>query len=183
MTKILLDLDGVCCDFSNEFYRRAKRDDLVHFSEYGKSTCETAGLSTKDFWKLIDSWGIDFWQNIPEYPWFRDLYSEVNKFGDVYFCTRPSLDPSSAYGKYLWIKSKFGKHFKNIILINDKELLSQKGTFLVDDTGDNVLKFNEGKGNGILFPMPWNTRGENDRNVGQKVEKVIREIKMNLLLK
>ena len=155
MPTIYLDMDGVCCDF----YGAA----LQAIGHPGEATgkwnfYKGFGLTTDQFWAIIHSKGEAFWADMPEYPWFGDLYDSLCRQGDVLFLTSPSQDPACASGKMKWLQSRFSREFDNFIFARrpHKHLLATPSAWLIDDHTATVKRFVEAGGNGILFPRPWN---------------------------
>ena len=155
---ILLDMDGVCADFAN-----------ASLSIWGKSVKDLPqgsrdipyflGISTSQFWKEIDSRGQKFWASLSEYPWFRQLYSELERMGDIIFCTSPPRhNPSYAVeGKMGWLRKRFGNEFNSVIFTEKKEFVASEDKLLIDDYTRNVASFVTHGGMAHLFKMKWNS--------------------------
>lgn len=116
--KLLVDMDGVLCDFAGAFKR--EHSDTVKFPQ--------------------SRWG--FFTNLEPIPNSIYMVKQLMKHFDVYILTRPSYKNPLCYTeKRIWIEKYFGLEFcKNIIMADDKSMVL--GDFLVDDSiGDGQLKF------------------------------------------
>ena len=174
---IYLDMDGVCCDFVKASLEVIGRKDLINNWPKGIVYIEDyLEMSHEQFWKKIDKIGYPFWSSLEETPWFKELYSELNKLGDVYFCTSPTRNPDCVKGKLMWLQDRFGERINNYIFIKDKFLLARKNDFLIDDFDSQCNDFVKHGGNAILFPQPWNT----NNHIENKVSFVLTSIKNRL---
>lgn len=163
---ILLDMDGVLVDFSG-----------AACALHGKPGTEILswdmwnylGLETEDdFWGKIDAVGVDFWTGLNKYPWFDQLFALLSGYPWT-IATTPSKDPTSAYGKRVWLGQQFGRDFTNYMLGKQKHLLAKPGVLLIDDSDKNIRLFREAGGKAILFPQPWN---HNRSLTGDRIEYV-----------
>ncbi len=155
---IMLDMDGVCCDWITAALIAVNRKDLIHNWKAGITNLkEMTGLEDKDIWKKIDALGSDWWKNLREYDWFWDLYSGLSDIGEVMFCTSPGWDSNSFKGKIEWLQDKFGRDFRNYIFTNKKYYVANENTILVDDNDKQCKEFIEHGGKAIVFPQLWNS--------------------------
>lgn len=167
---IYLDMDGVCCDFNKDALTIHNRMDLYNNTHYSLS--DLMGISDKEFWEKISVYGENFWRGLEEYPWFKDLYNELSKIGNVYFLSAPTLDSNCVKGKLLWLQDHFGLNFKRYIFTKHKYLLAKPDNFLVDDFEEQFRGFLDAGGNAVLFPQSWN----GNRDVEKKLEFVLSSI-------
>jgi 5'(3')-deoxyribonucleotidase len=166
--RILLDMDGVGTDFVGAFMtlvgmtatQQAKVYEEWTPGEYNIN--RVLGLSGNAMWQRISKAGIEFWSDMPEYPWFDKFYADLSAIAPVTFCTSPGSSHTAAAGKVIWLQKKFGDKFNKYVLTPHKELLSMPGNILIDDCDENINEFNKGEGMGILFPRPWNTAGRSE---------------------
>lgn len=176
---IYLDLDGVCTNFIKSCIRahklsytdtvnKWKRDYLGVFSAF-----KVFGINNSQFWKAIDREGETFWSDMEAYDWFKPLYNELSKIGDVIFLTSPSQSPKSHSGKIKWLQNQFNQNFKDYVITPRKELLASPDTVLIDDCPKNIEKFQNAGGRVILFPQFWNSKEE----VSDKVNYVLDNLK------
>ena len=155
--KILLDMDGVLCNFVDSAAKLHGKDASL-VTHWGIDECW--GLTEDEFWEPIHRQGRSFWYNLEKYPWTDELISLVESYAkDVYICTTPCRDPDSLKGKLEWIQDKLPpKYASRYIMTGHKQLMSKPDTLLIDDSDANIDKFlRGGKGEVITFPRPWNS--------------------------
>lgn len=178
MKIIYLDIDGVCTNFikssieaNNLDYNTTvdtwKRDFPGVFSAF-----KVFNIDNSTFWKNIEKSGEDFWSLMEPYSWFLELYNELSKRGKVYFLTSPSHSPDSLSGKVKWLQKQFNKNFRDYIITPNKELLANNNSVLIDDYPENIKKFNNSGGKGILFPQFWNCK----KNIENKVVYILERL-------
>lgn len=157
MSKIIfLDLDGVLADFVSSALRALGREiDLNQRVEY--SIENWFGISSREFWETIDSFGEEFWSEMELYPWAKDMVKRLEKTADTYILSSPSRNPVSSSGKVAWVRKHFPSLRSKIILTKHKHLLSSAGRFLIDDSEHKINPFVKAGGGGFLFPQPWNS--------------------------
>lgn len=158
-TRILLDLDGVSANFVKAVLDLYNKDYTTSIKTWQPNLYHVhtvLGVEAHEMWDRIDSLGAKFWYEIPEYEWFKELYDALCEIGDVYFCTSPSHNPFCAAGKVKWLQDRFGTKFRKYVLTNQKHLLANSDTILIDDSDRVVNKFYQHQGRVVLFPQPWN---------------------------
>lgn len=166
MKIIYLDLDGVCTKFIDSciIANNLDPDKIIPLWKSNHrgtfNAYKVFGISNSEFWKKVESAGEEFWSEMGDYPWFKELYNELSKIGKVYFLTSPSQCPSSLSGKLKWLQKHFNKGFKDYVITPYKELLAGPGRYLIDDFPENIEKFKEAGGNAFLFPQFWNSSTE-----------------------
>jgi len=157
---ILLDMDGVLCNFVRECCKILNIDEQKVLQNWPVNQYDVEpvfGVTTEELWGAINAKGKDFWANLEEYNWSKQLYNECQKYGDVYFLTIPSNDPQSLVGKVEWIKKFTGNPLaKNYLIGSPKFLCAKPDNVLIDDSDKNCDGFITAKGTAILFPQPWN---------------------------
>lgn len=150
---ILLDLDGVLVDFVSgalkALGRSEKHDDVKSWNFYHEW-----GISDKEFWDSCSTPG--FWYNLKLYPWAKEFYDSLQKYGDIIISTSPSSSPLCVQEKVSFCKDKLKVKSRNIMVGSRKELLARKGRILIDDYTENINNFQKNGGTGILFKQPWN---------------------------
>ncbi|QEN04795.1 hypothetical protein EW093_08795 [Thiospirochaeta perfilievii] len=178
MKIVYLDLDGVCSNFIKSCIVANNLDYYDTIYRWEKdfkgvfSAFEVFGIDNSLFWKNIESQGEEFWSDMEVYSWFYELYNELSKVGRVIFLTKPSNSPLSHSGKIKWLQKRFDKNFKDYIFTPHKELLANKNSYLVDDCPNNIKKFNDAGGNGILFPQFWNSKIDIEDKVSYILDKI-----------
>lgn len=158
---ILLDMDGVCVDFIRPACRLHGRDPGEVMADWEAGSwdiCEPLGLTPTEFWEPI-TMNPEFWQRLPEYSWFRNLWKLLESYcEDIVFLTSPSRCPTAHFGKAKWLQARGYCPARKAMLGSRKELLAKPGNVLVDDSDENCRKFAEAGGAAVLFPQWWNSR-------------------------
>lgn len=158
MTTIYCDLDGVIANFVEGAIEAADlpltHDDVKEWDFFKPY------MSSEEFWGRIHAQSC-FWEDLPSYPWAHELVEALQGFGDVVFCSDPTLDDESATGKIKWLKRHgfVNPGERNYILAAEKWRLSLKDTVLIDDSFVNCQRFAMGLdsyGDTVLFPQRWN---------------------------
>jgi len=181
--KFCLDMDGVCCDWVSAALRTLGREEFIDNWTPGIKGIEAlTGKPKSIFWTELESQGSQWWRDLEEYTWFRELYDLLASEGDVVFCTSPNLDPSSLKGKVGWIQDRFDKFFRDYIITNQKYHVAGPNTVLVDDNDKQCANFKKHGGEYILFPQLWNDThldADAQQNKIKYVQNKIKEIKEN----
>jgi len=161
---IYLDMDGVmtewievCCQLFGEDYEGV----MARWTKGQFDLRKVLGLTSKEFWGIIDQRGSDYWAKLPRTPWARRLWDGCNSLAPTYFLTAPSWEPASLAGKLEWMQEFVGaKSFRDYIITEKKYLLAKPEAVLVDDNDEVVQKFVQAGGRGVVFPRIWNSRHE-----------------------
>jgi hypothetical protein len=153
--QVFLDLDGVVCDFVRPSY---EIHGLAHALDFCPPTVydywNEMGLTEKEFWAPIESAGFDWWAQLPCLPWTYDLLSFLDDVCPGFeFATKP-YNADSAAGKWNWL-DRYSPDEKRH-LTSDKSSLSGPGRILIDDSPQQIFKWQENGGTGILFPASYN---------------------------
>ena len=166
-------MDGVCCDFCKATFELFDRKEFIDNWPIGKVKVEEVlEISRGYFWSKLDRAGGDFWKNIEEFPWFKELHRELKQRGTVIFCTSPSQDPECVKGKLQWLQNRFGRHFRDYVFMDKKYLLAKPNTLLIDDMDYQIENFSTHGGRGILFPQNWNRYSGIDNKVKHVIEQM-----------
>lgn len=148
MIKVFIDMDGVLADFVGGLCTKFEYKDAWPNGEY--DVCKVIG---QNVWPHLDH---NFWVNLPK----TDEADEIIKIAcqyDYYICTAPTLDPYSAAGKLIWL----GRFYpiiakaRRFVITPHKHLLA-KGNILIDDSDEQIRRWREAGGNGVIIPRPWN---------------------------
>ena len=157
MATIYCDLDGVLANFVDGAIEAAGLP-IVH-NDVNQWDFFKPFMTAEDFWGRIHAQSC-FWEDLPVYPWAHELVRALWDFGEVVFCTDPTLDDESATGKVKWLKRHgfVEPNGKNYVLMAEKWRLAADHSYLVDDSHKNCADFARA-GNGTLnvFPQRWNT--------------------------
>lgn len=161
---VFIDIDGVLADFVGAVcgvIPEIKQEEVTEWNFYKKY-----GLTDEQFWGEIEKYGPAFWANLDLLPLAADLIRFCyGHFSNVYLATSPCKSPTCEHGKKIWIQKYFGSAFRDYFITPRKWLLSAPGRILIDDSDDNVSKWNDGGGIGVSLPQPWNEAGKAGRNV------------------
>lgn len=156
--RVALDLDGCLSGFTEEFCKRMD----IHHSNVDIKSGIIANTPKHVMWKNIDRWGVDFWENMPIYPWAKDLWRMCDSHtnGNTYFLTAQSNNHDSYLGKLRWVK----KHFNTdkVIITKYKWLLSGPNRLLVDDREKFIQPWQENGGIGYLWPHSFSLTNDPD---------------------
>ena len=167
--KLYVDMDGVLSNFEKGC------KDIFDWpnKELGKEDISSfLGLTKRDFWKKIDSYGEKWWAELEQEEWFDELLEVINFYDSNWkILSSPSRSPYAASGKILWLQKRFGHDFKrfHITPAKNKCDLANRQSVLIDDNDDNCREFREKLGYSVLFP----TKRNNNINFDdQKIEYV-----------
>lgn len=156
--KVLLDMDGVLCNFVDAACKLHERPNPFegdeHLGEWMLD--EIWGISKDEFWKPITR---EFWRNLDWMPDGRDILKIViDAFGVDNIClfSSPSLDPEALSGKFDWIKTHVPEFSRHFIFGAQKYFLAHPDIVLIDDYDKNVDDFHEHGGHTIQVPRKWN---------------------------
>lgn len=135
------------------------------------------GLSNAEFHEPIEKASSRFWEDIKPLPWFIELMDLVESLtDDWHIISDPSFCSTAYYGKVLWLRRNFGPDFTRFCLTPHKEIFARHGAILIDDREENINKFVEAGGIGIVFPSLGNSLHELRSNpvlyVQQKLEEI-----------
>ena len=156
--QIFIDMDGVFVDFLGGCFKYFNTDKTIADwpeREWGddKILKEMFGLSGPAFWKRI---GNDFfWANLDWQPDGKEFIDFISPYKPV-ILTSPAF--GSAHGKHMWIRDNLHEYYKDrrYLIGPAKEYVSRPGVILIDDCEENILKWKEKGGMGILYPRHWN---------------------------
>jgi 5'(3')-deoxyribonucleotidase len=175
MKRILLDIDGVCADWTGAVQKLMGKEDVVldPWPNPGDDEIDDAlGVTDDEVWEAIDALGAKWWANLKPYPWFLDLFHMCREHSQCIYLTTPGHDPNSLAGKLEWMKRWHGEKFRDYLIGPQKQFCAHPDSVLIDDRESNTKKFEAWGGNVILFPMPWNRNRDLARTGEQKLEYV-----------
>jgi hypothetical protein len=144
--KIFCDMDGVLCDFDRRFEQFGGMKPKEYESRFG----------TKKFWELIDKVGEQFWSKMPWMSDGKQLWIYISKYKPV-LLSAPSMNPSSRYGKHLWVNENLPGTKLILAKREKKRNYSGKNQILIDDRPDNINEWVYEGGIGILHTSAQQT--------------------------
>lgn len=163
--KILLDMDGVLCDWVGGAISLFDKDRAEFIAkreeEPGYSLRTFLDVTDLQLWERIHEKGADFWANLNPYPWAYDLWVRCNSYAPTKICTTPGRWPTGAEsheGKIRWLEENLGcpnQGFYDAIPCYDKTFLAAPGVVLIDDRRLVLDPFIAAGGMGIHFPNPF----------------------------
>ena len=179
---ILLDCDGVLCDFVQstlDFYKehtgiQKNINDITEFDIFG---C----FGDKSLWTNYRDWANkkSFCLNLPAYESTKKVLDGLHKLGEVYIVTSPFATEFWHHERILWLEN-FGISRDKIVFAKNKNLVH--GDILIDDYHHNANSWSE-KWNqySILVNRPWNKNFESHHKVLRSdIEHVVDEVKFIL---
>ena len=160
--KILLDLDGVICNFNFAACKLANYEltqENKNWLMEDRNRSPEDNLKKRDksisFYKLIDKAGIGFWENLELFPWAHYLVETCLSFdrAQLAFCSSYGPWACGATGKVLFKN----RHFPKIplILTREKELCAHSNSMLIDDYPKKIEKFRNAGGAFFLWPNQY----------------------------
>ena len=179
---VLLDMDGVCCDFVGMAARVMGIEDPYGAWPKDHPTHDMTsafGIDADEMWSRIDEQGSLFWRYLQPYPWFDEMYAKITEIAPVVFCTSPPggrHGVSAVTGKVEWLLDRFGDDFRCYVLTNRKHLLADDQTILIDDQPDKCGKFRKAGGRAFTFPQPWNDSTFDPDNVVEQMTGLVRKV-------
>ena len=147
-----IDMDGVLADFMGAAL--ALHDSSLEGYPKGLYKIEEhLGVTTDEFWRVIDSTGEDFWSSLELCEGALDLWEIVQPLNPI-ILTSPSMNPVCVSGKLKWLQEVFGNQFRDYIFCpaQHKKHLARDSCLLVDDRPQNVSDFIDSGGCGYLWP-------------------------------
>lgn len=155
---IYLDMDGVLVDFFGglcKIYPKLK--DMFPLHNGSHNYPGFLGITKAEFWAPLE---FDFWANLEWTKEGKEIYDFCKSVDDVRILTAFSLNVHSPSGKMSWLKNNIPEVFynKDIIIAAKKEDCARYDRILIDDKVENIEKFVENDGIGVIVPRPWNSR-------------------------
>ncbi len=175
MLEIFLDMDGVLADLRRHLHDSWHKDGHPFVDDASFARWHAG----KDRWISGPILNPEFWEMIPPYPWTQSLYAHACMLGSVRICSNPGraeFSHAAAYGKMAWCQERLHVKPGRVILLRDKYLLARGNRILIDDDEENIQKWREAGGIGVLFPQPWNDARQfvSDDPVGYCIKEISR---------
>lgn len=158
--KIYLDMDDVLVNYA---FNVAKHFGLTMDELYARwpvgvyQIYHAVGKPDEDVWRQVRSQPPEFWASMPEFPWSRELFNFAKGLGDeMEILTSPINSWTCVAGKVQWLHKFAGDDFYQYHIAKSKWDCAQYNHILVDDKEDNINRFCEKGGHGVLFPAHGN---------------------------
>lgn len=155
--RLYLDMDGVCVNFVEGFFRLLGWEVAEALSRWrpGDHYFESLGLSQEFIHQQIAQAGAAFWENLDPYP---GTLEHIRRWlaGGALLLSAPTPDPGAVAGKIAWIHRHLPGYEDRYILTRHKEDLAQTDRLLVDDADHNVDSFRQSGGLTVQVPQRWN---------------------------
>jgi len=133
--ELFLDLDGVFAHF-----------DLGHYELSGKWPHE---VTDREMWKTIHK-AKDFFLSLKFMPDAEILWEYTKQYNPKFLTGAPSSELSRLHKKQ-WVAEKFGPQWETIVLPSkDKQKYAGPHKVIVDDHKDNIQRWTDAGGIGIL---------------------------------
>lgn len=179
---IFLDMDGVSCDLVQHMFHKLgiNYESVIEkwIIDYPKNynIHEVIERDKDEIWRVTEK--KEFWETMPKYEWFDELYYFCKSKCDTVFISAPTNNPECISGKLSWILN-INNSCKDYVFTHRKELFANSNSLLIDDSDKNIDDFKKCGGYGVLFPQPWNS---NHTLIGKRMKYVYNEIKTFLKL-
>jgi len=143
--KIYCDMDGVLVDFEGGYEQLT-----------GKNIRGNHVKGDKDFWVPISKAGESFWTGL---NWMSDgvqLWEYIKRHNPK-LLSAPSREESSRTGKQKWVEQNIPGTPLLLKSAELKQLYASPKSILIDDRADNIQRWNEAGGIGILHTSAADT--------------------------
>ena len=141
--KIYCDMDGVIVDFDKG---------------YKELTGTEASFDTpkEEFWTPIQKAGAEFWIKLQWMPDGKQLWNYIKPYNPQ-LLSAPSRDESSKIGKFVWVKRNVPGTKLILRSAERKQEFATPNSILIDDRADNIQRWKDAGGIGILHTSAADT--------------------------
>lgn len=153
--KIMLDMDGVICDFMKSTCEILDVDWDTNYPCPGEwNVFKHCDMNNEDTWSRF---GYEFYR---ELDWTKegrdiiDLCFDSVSIKNVVLCTSPPKTPGAIEGKIEWIERNIPELSRQFIITPRKEFCCAHDRILIDDANHNINRWHGPK---VLVPRIWNT--------------------------
>ena len=143
--KIYCDMDGVLVDFEEGYERLT-----------GKNIKGNHVKGDANFWQPITDAGVKFWAGLKWMYDGKELWSYIKKYNPE-ILSAPSREESSKIGKYVWIKNNIPGSKLILRSAERKQEFATLDSILIDDRIDNIQRWKDAGGIGILHTSAQDT--------------------------
>jgi 5'(3')-deoxyribonucleotidase len=147
--EIFCDMDGVLCDFVEQWKAYFKGEDPDTMRRR---------IGKPEFDEYLDSMDRKFWNTMKWMPGAQNMWNIITKYGPK-ILSAPAENPDSPAGKLDWIKKNIPSNTPEVIFRKStlKQEFSGPNKILIDDLKRNIDQWNARGGIGILHTTPQNT--------------------------
>ena len=141
--KVYCDMDGVIVDFDKG---------------YKELTGTEASFDTpkEEFWAPIQKAGAEFWIKLQWMPDGKQLWNYIKPYNPQ-LLSAPSRDESSKIGKFVWVKRNVPGTKLILRSAERKQEFATPNSILIDDRADNIQRWKDAGGVGILHTSAADT--------------------------
>jgi hypothetical protein len=136
--KIYCDMDGVIVDFADGYQKLT-----------GKDITGQHMKGDANFWQPIADAGVKFWVTLKWMSDGKQLWDYIKKYNPD-LLSAPSRDESSRIGKRLWVKRNTPGTKLILRSAERKQEFANPDSILIDDRTDNIERWRNAGGVGIL---------------------------------
>jgi nicotinamide mononucleotide adenylyltransferase len=136
--KIYCDMDGVIVDFADGYQKLT-----------GKDITGQHMKGDANFWEPITKEGVKFWVTLKWMPDGKQLWDYIKK-SNPDLLSAPSREESSRIGKRLWVKRNIPGTKLILRSAERKQEFATPDSILIDDRTDNIERWRNAGGVGIL---------------------------------
>lgn len=155
ITEINIDLDGVLADFASEAIRQLLPPGKFKPSDWTSWNWIEQYTSRGSLTSLFRT--TSFWENIPLYPWAKELVEALRATGcKLQFITDAKGITEAEEGKTNWLIDH-GFADIPVVFTADKHKYAHPNAVLIDDSNANCEAWRKAGGRDILFPQYWNS--------------------------
>lgn len=157
--RVLLDCDGIICDFVTAFLREAHVISGLEYQHDDVKTwdlCELEGLKVHEdaIYSAVkrSGWSAE----LEPYEGALEAVERLKAIGEVTIVTSPLTAPTFCFDRVRWLERHFGIKSRDIIFAKQKHFID--GTCLIDDRVENVQDWmaEKRRKGAVLFTRPWN---------------------------
>lgn len=135
--KIYCDMDGVLVDFERGY------------EELTSKLTEREFDTSEKFWEPITKAGAAFWIKLKWMPDGKQLWNYIKKYNPE-LLSAPSREESSKIGKRIWVKRNMPGTKLILRSAERKQEFANPDSILIDDRTDNIERWRNAGGVGIL---------------------------------
>jgi 5'(3')-deoxyribonucleotidase len=154
---VFLDMDEVLSDFIGGAFKLLsdKEPSIKECPMRVGSIERILGLTTAEMWDRVDRFR-GFWPGLDPLPWAKEIVDKCKTIsnGNLFILTASGGNEWCEAGKSVWIKRHFPELQRRTFKCSreHKQEMSGPGKILIDDSEENVEKWNARGGSSVLFP-------------------------------